>query len=130
MTAAATDHGLIPVVLRRLIRLRSAAGDIVELRPGMTAQLPAGLAQRLLVECAAVVAPAPEPPAPVRELPPWPPENPASLPTICADGALNIPFDAPARFRWWQGGQSAEATRAELVAASQIAEITGKKEAP
>lgn len=130
MTAAATDHGLIPVVLRRLVRLRNAAGEIVELRPGMTAQLPASLAHRLLVEGAAVAAPAPEPPAPVRELPPWPPENPASQPTIGADGALNIPFDAPARYRWWQGGQSAEATRAELAAASQTAEITEKKKAP
>ena len=127
MTAAATDHGLIPVVFRQLVRLRNAAGDIVELRAGMTARLPAGLAHRLLVEGAAVAAAIPEPPAPVRELPPWPPENPASLPTIGADGALTIPFDAPARFRWWQGGQSAEATRAELVAASQNAEITEKK---
>lgn len=116
MTAGPTPGpapGLVPVVLRRLVRLRSAAGEIVELPPGSSAQLPASLAHQLLIDGAAVRPDAPPaPPEPERQ--PWPPENPASLPTIGADGALRIPFDAPARFRWWQGGQTAEQTLAEL----------------
>lgn len=34
-------------------------------------------------------------------------------------GNLRIPFDAPARYRWWQGGQSPAATARELGASGE-----------
>lgn len=37
-------------------------------------------------------------------------------PFLTSAGDLVIPFEAPARYRWWQGGQSSLVTRAELAA--------------
>ncbi len=36
------------------------------------------------------------------------------LPCLTAAGDLVIPFDSPARYHWWDGGQSVTETRAEL----------------
>ncbi|WP_305044517.1 hypothetical protein [Geoalkalibacter sp.] len=45
---------------------------------------------------------------------PWPPEDPEALPKIGPGGALIIPFTAPRRYRWWQGGQPPSETRREI----------------
>ncbi len=39
------------------------------------------------------------------------------LPYISDRGELIIPFNCPEKYRWWQGGQSIEKTRAELMRA-------------
>jgi hypothetical protein len=36
------------------------------------------------------------------------------LPYLTAGGTLVIPFDSPARYHWWRGGQSVAETRAEV----------------
>lgn len=36
------------------------------------------------------------------------------LPYLTPEGSLVIPFDSPARFHWWKGGQSVAATLAEV----------------
>src|SRR5437899_2642125 len=33
------------------------------------------------------------------------------LPYLTADGTLAIPFDSPARYHWWTGGQSPRLTK-------------------
>ena len=43
------------------------------------------------------------------------------LPFLTADGTLSIPFDSPARYHWWRGGQSVAQTRAEVL--SRLAAI-------
>lgn len=40
-------------------------------------------------------------------------------PFLTADGTLSIPFDSPARFHWWNGGQKAAETRGEVRASMQ-----------
>ncbi len=40
---------------------------------------------------------------------------------VCiVEGRLHIPFDAPARYRWWQGGQSIYETLIELRASVEV----------
>jgi hypothetical protein len=38
------------------------------------------------------------------------------LPYLTEGGTLVIPFDSPARYHWWKGGQSIAGTRAEVTA--------------
>lgn len=45
--------------------------------------------------------------------PPW--SDDPSMPYIGPGGSLVIPTLAPARYRWWDGGISVEATRAEVL---------------
>lgn len=46
---------------------------------------------------------------------PWPPVDPDARPWIDARGCLVIPFNSPAKYRWWQeGGQSVMETLKEL----------------
>jgi hypothetical protein len=37
------------------------------------------------------------------------------LPFLTAGGNLVIPFESPARYHWWDGGQSVAATMAEVL---------------
>jgi hypothetical protein len=108
---------LIRVCFRQLVRLRRTDGETVELHPGMIARLRAHVAWPLIADGRAVTMPDDQPETagpPVAELPPWPPENPASVPYLNTGGGVVIPLDAPRLYRWWQGGQSIEKTRAEL----------------
>jgi hypothetical protein len=41
-------------------------------------------------------------------------EDPSALPHLDENGDLIIPINAPARYRWWQGGMSTEETIDEL----------------
>ena len=43
----------------------------------------------------------------------WP-GDPAARPFLDQQGALVLPTNCPARFRWWQGGQGLAATLKEL----------------
>jgi hypothetical protein len=38
------------------------------------------------------------------------------LPYLNRSGDLMIPLDTPPRYRWWQGGQDIDVTRAEVLA--------------
>lgn len=61
---------------------------------------------------------------------PGQPEKLDSSPFLDRGGRLRIPFNSPARFRWWQGGQSPAATARELGAsAAEIARLITPSEA-
>ena len=46
------------------------------------------------------------------------------LPYLAQDGTLVIPFDSPAKYHWWNGGQSVSQTRAELLQKIQATKAT------
>jgi len=45
------------------------------------------------------------------------------LPFLTAGGDLSIPFDSPARYHWWNGGQRVDATLAEAGVAGTKQEV-------
>lgn len=49
-----------------------------------------------------------------------PPGKSLRLPFLTADGTLSIPFDSDAKYHWWNGGQSVEKTRAEVLARMKL----------
>jgi hypothetical protein len=85
------------------------AGDRLGVRPS---GLPPDLRAALLEHRAAVLA--------LLDAEAAPPPDGEARPYLTDTGDLVIPFAAPARYRWWAGGQSILATLAELGASEAV----------